>query len=181
MRVWRRAAGAAGLAALLGFAAGCSNPRAAAVAAKNDSNIKKVTNLYTAFQAQHGWAGPKSEAEFQEFIRQGLPAENLQMMKVDPNHLEAIFVSERDSRPFKIKYGVGGGPGASAPVVFEQEGQGGRRQVGFTFGQFEEVDDARYQQLWDGKGAAVRPASPQTAAQGNRPRGRPPGAPPAKP
>src|SRR5437762_519249 len=161
--------GAAAVAAVVALAAGCSNKVAQDVAAKNDANIKRVANLYTAHMAQRGWAGPKSEDEFKEFIRKDMPAENLQMMKVDPANVDAIFVSDRDGKPFKIRYGVGGGPGASIPVVFEQDGQGGRKMVGYTFGKFEEVDDAQAKQLWDGK------AAPTTAAQGGpgQPGGRP--------
>jgi hypothetical protein len=61
--------------------------------------------------------------------------------------------------------------------VFEQDGQGGLRQVGFTFGKFEEVDAARYRELFEGRPGSARPAGRPPAAPTNMPKGRPSGAP----
>jgi hypothetical protein len=52
----------------------------------------------------------------------------------------------------KIRYSVKGGMGVSAPVVFESEGVGGIRRVGYTAMRSEEADAARYEELWSGKG-----------------------------
>jgi hypothetical protein len=76
-----------------------------------------------------------------------MPSHRLEMMQVDPGKVDELFVSERDGQPFVIKYGQSGGIMSRLPVVFEKEGKGGKRQVAFTDGQVEEVDDATYQQL----------------------------------
>ena len=39
-----------------------------AVAAANDSNLKRLSNLYQSFASRYGWRGPKDEAEFREFM-----------------------------------------------------------------------------------------------------------------
>ncbi len=60
-------------------------------------------------------------------------------------------MSERDRLPFRIRFGVDTRVrGPALPVVFEQEGRDGRRQVGFTGGATEEVDAATYESLWTG-------------------------------
>ena len=48
------------------------------------------------------------------------------MMNIDANNLDGLFTSERDNKPFKIRYKVGGGRGSVDAVVFETGGQ--RRQ-----------------------------------------------------
>ena len=77
--------------------------------------------------------------------------------------IEGLFVSSRDNEEFKIRYGVAGGMGASAPVVFEATGVDGMRNVGFTGMRMEEADAERYDLLWSGKGdnaALEREAGP---------------------
>ena len=146
----------------------------------NKSNIQRVANLYTAFQTYKGGRGPATEAEFKEFIGQ-FDKEKLQMMGVNPGDLGGLFTSERDGKPFKVRYGVGGGRGAVAPVAFEQDGKDGKRQVAFTGNtKVEDVDATTYDQLWAGKSGTEPPAAPASAApaagKGGRPSGPPPGA-----
>ena len=129
---------------------GCADRVTAEVASKNDSNIKRLVNLYAGYQLTHGWQGPKDEQALMDFVKQGgLPAKNFHMMGIDPEKLGLIFISERDGHPFKVKYGVAGGIGSVTPVVFEQVGSGGKRQVAFTTPIVEEVDDSRYNELWE--------------------------------
>jgi hypothetical protein len=129
---------------------GCADRVTAETAAKNDSNIKRVVNLYWGYQFLNGWRGPKDEQALRDFVKEGkLPAKNFQMMGIDPAKLDSIFISERDGQPFKVKYGVGGGIGSVTPIVFEQVGVSGKRQVGFTTPIVETVDEARYNELWE--------------------------------
>ena len=164
---------------------GCSNSTANKVAAMNDTNIKRVCHLYAAYQSRHGWAGPKDEEGFRRFVTQDMEEEKLAMMGVDPSKFDAVMTSERDGKPFKVKYGIRGGPGAKVAIVFEEEGKGGARQVAFTNGIVEDVEDSRYGELWGPASPVARPAptvaqnSPSGGPPGiqNRPKGRPAGAP----
>ncbi len=160
---------------------GCSGDNTSTqVAAVNTSNIQRLANMYSAFQNYKGGRGPKDEAEFKAFIK-NFDAPKLSMMGIDPNNLNALFTSERDSKPFKVRYKVGGGRGAVAPVIFEQVGSEGQKQVGFTGNsKVESVDDTSYAQLWSGKS---RPSGePQGGPQGGRPNsGIPVGAPKGPP
>ena len=127
---------------------GCSESGPAnAVAAANDSNVKRLSNLYQSLASRNGWRGPKDETEFKEFIRT-FPAHRLELMGVDPSQVDALFVSDRDGQPFQVKYGIDSGLGAVIAVVFEQQGKDGMKLVGFTDGSVQSVDESRYQQLF---------------------------------
>lgn len=127
---------------------GCSGPNPSdLVAAMNDSNIRKVANLYMAYQIRHGMVGPKDEATFREFIQSEMPAEKLAMMNVDPSGVDALLVSETTSKPFEVIYGLRGSTMAVMAVVFDQPGENGKRRVGFTNGPVQEVDEQQYVQL----------------------------------
>jgi hypothetical protein len=179
MRLMRRWAAAVALAAGAAGLAGCTRDGTAnAVAAMNTSNAQRLGNLYAAHQNFKGGQGPKTEAAFKDYVR-GFDQTKLGMMGVDPNDVDGLFTSERDGRPFKVRYGVGGGRGSSDAVVFEQTGVGGKKQVAFTDGKVLEVDDAEYKALWAGKGEKTAPAAPPGSGvgKGGRPTGPPPGAP----
>ena len=127
------------------------------VGAMNDSNIKRVANLYMAYQFRKGMKGPADEATFKKFIQSEMPARKLELMRVDKNNVEGLFKSERDGEPFQVRYGLSGGPSTVFAVVFEKTGQGGKRLVAFTNGSVEEADPARYEQLLKDQGSS--PAS----------------------
>jgi hypothetical protein len=137
---------------LLFVMSGCSSDDngASQIAAVNNSNIQKLTNLYSAFQANRYGPGPKNEGEFKRFIKDEMGPYHLGLMQVDPNNIDAVFISERDHKPFKVRYGVNGGPGIVNPVVFEEEGTGGKKQVGINGAKVVEVDDAQYKEMWEG-------------------------------
>jgi hypothetical protein len=141
-------------------AVGCGgdDDGAGALAEANASNIQRLTNLYFTFQANNDFRGPKDEAEFKAFLT-GYNPEKLKRIGIDPATIAALFVSERDNQPFKIRYGVrGSAMGSTEPVVFEATGVDGKRQVGFLSFTQREVDPAEYDALWAGKG---QPAAPQ--------------------
>jgi hypothetical protein len=145
---------------------GCADRVTAEVGRLNDSNIKRVVNLYAGYQFLNGWQGPRDQQALVDFVKQGrLPAKNFRMMGIDPDKLDSIFISERDGKPFKVKYGVGGGIGVVTPIVFEQVGIGSKREVGFTTPIVEEVDDTRYNELWE-KGGLPLAKGPDRLRQG---------------
>ena len=171
---------------------GCSRDTTADDVAKlNKSNIQRLANFYSGMQ--NGYAStkgsnpPKDEAEFKEYVR-AYPADKLKMMGVDAGNIDELFKSERDGKPFKIRYKVGGGRGSVAPVIFEQDGKDGKKQVGFTGGNVEDVDQSTYDQYFSGKSGVVAPGNSSGpaaagASGGGRPSsgGPPPGAPTGPP
>lgn len=158
---------------------GCGDPVAQQVGELNKSNIQRVSNLYAAFHNMKGGRGPKDEAEFSQFIRDFDP-DKLKMMGVKDGDPAKLLVSERDGKPFRIRYNVGGGRGAVVAVAFEQDGKDGKKQVGFTGGKIEEVAEAEYLAYLTGKGGTAPAAAPNPGA---RPKtsGAPPGAPTGPP
>jgi hypothetical protein len=174
MRTIRYTAAVAAAGLVLGIA-GCGDQNAKQLADMNKSNIQRLGNLYAAFQNQKNNRGPKDEAEFKEFIKEYDP-NKLKTMGVDAGNVDAVFVSERDGQPFKIRYKVGGGRGSSDAVIFEQAGKDGKKQVGYTGGKIEDVDDATYAQLWAPKGKPKGgPAEQGGRGRGGRPEGAPVG------
>jgi hypothetical protein len=140
--------------------AGCSDGNASAIAAANSSNIKRVTNLYSAYQAAHSFQGPPDEAALKSFAKQQAPW-RLQLMQIDPNKIDDLFISERDHQPFDIRYNVTSGPGTINALVFEHQGGGGKRQVCLNGSAIEEVDDAQYREMWEGRlHPTAKPAAP---------------------
>lgn len=139
--------------AVLGVLIGCGGEvdPDAAIAKVNETNIQRLSNLYFAYQMKHDWRGPNEEAAFKDFIRHYAPRK-LERIGIDPDAIDAIFVSERDGQPFQIRYSVVGSPmGSSEPVVFEKAGVGGKRMVGFLNMEQREVDGREYNDLWEGK------------------------------
>jgi hypothetical protein len=154
------------------LAAGCSDGTASSIASYNNANIKRLTNLYSSYQAAHSFQGPTDEASLRSFVKDQAPW-RLQLMQVDADKLDELFISERDHKPFKVKYGVVSGPGAVNALVFEQQGTSGKRQVGLNGGTVEEADEAQYKEMWEGHWHAPRPGTapsnsldhPPTAAE----------------
>jgi len=140
------------LAIVLFALPGCSSDSVQSqVAAMNSSNIKRVANLFGAWQNSHGGQGPKDMESIKAFA-EGIPPDALQNMKIEPTKLDALFISERDGKPFKIKFGAARSlMGPHIAVVFEEKGIDDKKQVAWTNAQVREVDDAEYQQLWGEK------------------------------
>lgn len=138
---------------LLAAVAGCGGGTDgnATLAELNSTNIKRLANLYFTYQLSNDFRGPKDEADFKKFLSSVDP-EKLTRIGIDPNAIDALFVSQRDNQPFKVRYGVrGSAMGSSEPVIFEAEGVDGKREVGFLNMTQREVDAAEYDALWAGK------------------------------
>lgn len=149
-------------AAFVAGAVGCSDgDLRRQVAAMNDSRIKQLANLFRFYQATNGWVGPKDEATLRSFVATA-PRKNLEMMGVDPAAFDQLLVSERDGKPFRVRWGVTIGPLEEQAVVFEAEGREGRRFVAFTGAKAEEVEADRYDRLWNGE-AVTATVAPVTA------------------
>ncbi len=127
---------------------GSGDNSASMIADLNSNNAKRLGNLYSLYQINHNFQGPKDEAELKEFIKTISPA-RLKKGGMDINNIDELFISERDGKPFKIRWGMDTRVrGPSQPVVFEAEGVEGKRQVGFTNSAMQEVDSAEYERLW---------------------------------
>ncbi len=138
---------------ILAVLAGCSSRTDVneAIARVNSNNIQRLANLYFTYQMKNDWRGPTDEEEFKEFIRSYNPRK-LTRIGIDPNAVDELFINERDGQPFKIRYSVrGSAMGSSEPVIFETVGVSESRMVGFLNMVQREVEEAEYNDLWEGK------------------------------
>lgn len=141
------------LSAILWLSVGCGSGDVAGdmFAKANDINIKRLSSLYAVYSAQHGYTGPKDEAEFKAFIAKQ-DKKRLKMIGVDPENLDKLFVSERDNQPFRIRWELQVRPRqAPIPIVFEEDGEGGKKMVAFSSYVCREVDHQEYDKLWNGE------------------------------
>ncbi|MGI9456016.1 MAG: hypothetical protein ACR2NU_05605 [Aeoliella sp.] len=148
-----------GCCLLIGVIAGCGggNYPDAAIARVNETNIQRLANLYFTYQMKNEWRGPADQQAFSEFIRNYNP-KKLTRIGIDPSAIDELFVNERDGKPFKIRYSVAGSAmGSSEPVIFESVGLRGKRMVGFLNMEQREVDEAEYNDLWEGTNQLTQP------------------------
>jgi hypothetical protein len=152
---------------------GCGNSGAgdAAIRNANQTNIQRLTNLYSRFQLSRGGKGPANETEFRKYIGE-LDSQTLSNIGVEAANLDKLFKSERDNQAFSVRYAVAGNTrGSNDAIVFESEGKEGKRQVGFTSLAIREVDSSEYDQLKAGK-----PATSGNPSTSSNPGSLPPGA-----
>jgi hypothetical protein len=141
---------------LVALLAGCHRgvDKDAALAQANSTNIQRLANLYLAYQSDNEWRGPADEAKFKAYLHAFDP-KRLQRVGVDPQAIDALFTSERDGQPYKIRYGVrGSARGSAEPVIFESAGVNGKYEVALLNMTQREVDKAEYDALWNGKAKA---------------------------
>ena len=133
---------------------GCdSTPDPADMMAKaTDSNVKRVSKMYSIFMKNNGWKGPRNSEQLKAFIGKQ-NEDQLRMMGINPSNLDAIFIGEHDDQPLKIRWHLKSSMlGPAIPIVFEATpSKGEDYQVGFTGNTLRTVDSQAYQQLWDGK------------------------------
>ena len=137
-------------------ACGPSRPDATSmIAAVNNANGKRLSNLYAIYQSRHDGDGPKDRKAFESFIRTTLRPSELVGTGVDQESLDPLFVSERDKQTFFVRYGVSSSdpssPGVNLAVIFESEGVNGVVQVFMTGPKVEHVPVADVSDWKSGK------------------------------
>lgn len=120
----------------------------------NQTNIQKLSNSFVFYSAYNQNQSPKNKEELiswiesYEYIDRGL-----KLMNIERSTYKDLFVSPNDGLEFNIRWGVPiSAMGSKKPIVFEQEGVDGVRQVGFSDGTIVDVsDDDEYQTMFKGK------------------------------
>ena len=131
---------------LLLAASGCGT---AEVESPTAVRLRALAVFYLDYAVPKNGKGPADEREFKKHLR-SLPAFRLEMEKLDPGNLDAVFASERDGEPLVVLYGqtltqIGGD--SALPVAHEKTGKNGKRLVAFSSTKVELVDEARFRQL----------------------------------
>lgn len=139
---------------LLVFFVGCGggpNPEKM-FADRLDEKVKRLAFLYGTFQAGNKYVGPADEKEFRNYI-DGMSETRLNRLQIDKSEINELFKSERDGKPYRIRWAMVGGNGVPAkPILFETDGVEGKYIVGFTNGTSQEFSKTDYDKLWDGTG-----------------------------
>jgi hypothetical protein len=137
--------------ALFGLTAlnGCSDN------ALNSPTALKMKGLANAYLDHVVGANgsPPNEAAFKKHIK-GLRGSVQYDYKIDPNNIDAFFVSERDNEPFVVLYneGVGKISGSSKKVIaHEKTGKNGKKLVVFASTKVDVVSDSELEQLKSAK------------------------------
>jgi hypothetical protein len=119
------------------------------LASPTAARLKGLATVYLDYAVPKNGKGPANEQVLRKHMR-SLPDFVLRTNGVDPEALDALFVSERDGEPFVVLYGISisGMSGTKAPLLaHEKTGKGGKRLIVFANTKVELVDDARLQEL----------------------------------
>lgn len=133
---------------LIALCAGCGQRQSGPVA-QEQTNLGWLGSMYGMYIGQHKGETPKTIDDLRAFVEKTMTAEKLARLKVA--NVGELFISPRDGQPFtlvsyaKLPPPAGGQP---APVVlYETEGQNGRRAVAFLGGSTRTVDEQELQKL----------------------------------
>jgi hypothetical protein len=145
------------LACLLLHFCGCGGQRVKSkIASSNATSLQRLTNCYTYYQAKHAYNGPPNESALREFIADPINKKGFDRAGIDVSDVDALFISDRDGHPFRVKYGVKGSSfGFDGAVVFESVGVDGELMVGFGGARTELMSLEESDELFESK-AQVR-------------------------
>jgi hypothetical protein len=135
---------------LLALAGGCGSD-----SALSSPTAQRMSGLANAYLDHIVGANgpPANEAAFKKHML-GLRPSVQYDFKIDPNNIDASFVSERDKEPLVVMYGQAPGKisGDSKKVIaHEKTGKNGKRLVVFASTKVDLVDEAELQQLKSAK------------------------------
>ena len=101
------------------------------------------------YMENNDFVGPKNEKEFKDYLKNDATAIFLlKRVEVTPEIIDDLFVSDRDGKPFVIRYGVT--READHAVIFEDTGVEGTRLIALT-NPLEVQDEQEYQDYLTGK------------------------------
>jgi hypothetical protein len=130
-------------------------------------NGRRVAVMYARFmgapkgpvRGPNDFKGPADEAELRSFMA-SMPANSLAELGITDPQAAGLFVSERDGKPFRIRYGLTGPLSTTYVIVCEAEGVGGRVKAFKTDGGFMELPASEADAFLKGKyDAAYDPGS----------------------
>jgi hypothetical protein len=125
----------------LALICGCGGSGASAAAPDAKERITQLSRLYKAY-FERNKKGPADEKSLREFGQKLTPEERKGYLVGDD--IESLFVSPRDKQKYVIRYNQRLEPTGAKGVIWEAEGQGGRRFVALTNGYVEEYGEAMF-------------------------------------
>jgi len=123
---------------------GCVGGGAKAAAPDAKERITQLSRLYKAY-FERNKKGPPDEQALREFGQKLTPDERKGYLVGDD--IESLFVSPRDKQKYVIRFNQPMSPtGGTKGLIWEAEGQGGRRLVALSNGYVEEYGEAMFKE-----------------------------------
>jgi hypothetical protein len=95
------------------------------------TNLRGLAAYYSQYCARNGGQLPSNEKALKEYISADLTATGA---PTSTETIDAMFVSNRDGKPFVIRYGEDKSWQYPNLMAYEQEGRNGMRHVGYAMG-----------------------------------------------
>jgi hypothetical protein len=108
---------------------------------EHQTNLRGLAAYYGQYQAKNRGQLPPNEKAFKDFIAADLSTGGA---PTSADKIDAMFVSNRDGKPFVIRYGVDKSWQFPHLMAYEQEGRSGIRHVGYALGGVEAVSDEQF-------------------------------------
>jgi hypothetical protein len=129
--LWQRISASIVLAVVL---TGCEDARQQS----RGSNLNRLATAYSQYLAHHGGQLPVNEIDLKSFIRSQVSG------GIDDAQLATFLVSERDQKPYRIRYRTDKNWHATNIVAYEQQGLGGIRLAANSGGSVLEWSDEEF-------------------------------------
>jgi hypothetical protein len=110
---------------------------------EEQSNLRSLAVYYNQYQASHRGQLPANEEDFKNFITTSSGKTNV----------DSLFVSNRDGKPFVVKYRGDKSWAHPEIIAYEQEGRGGTRDVATLTGGYERLSEEKFQQQMTARAA----------------------------
>jgi hypothetical protein len=127
---------------LLCAIAGCAAQEGAMTRAEFP-RLPVLVSMHGMMEASTGRL-PANEKEFKRFI---VEKGTHLLERAGVASVDELFISERDGQPFVVIYGKYPPGMASKIVAYEQDGVVGKRQVGYSAGAVELIDEMYFREL----------------------------------
>jgi hypothetical protein len=118
------------------------------LATPSAARLKGLATCYVDYAVAKGGVGPADEKTLKKHMR-SMQGFQLEMSGLDPENIEAAFVSDRDQEPFVIFYGQTVSFGLPNPrlLAHEKTGKNGKRLAALVDGNVELIDEGRFKEL----------------------------------
>ncbi|HEY3393227.1 MAG TPA: hypothetical protein VGK58_10990 [Lacipirellulaceae bacterium] len=111
------------------FATGCAESEQE----EAQSNLRSLAAYYNQYRAQHRGQAPADEQNFKDFIA-----------KSGSTNVESLFISNRDGKPYVVKYRGDKSWMHRQLIAFEQEGRDGSKEVATVVGGYEKLSEEEF-------------------------------------
>jgi hypothetical protein len=111
---------------------------------EHQTNLRGLAAFHGQYQAKNRGQMPPNEKAFKEFIAADLSAAGA---PASADKIDAMFVSNRDGKPFVIRYAGDKSWQFPRLIAYEQEGLNGTRHVGYALGGVEAVSEEQFTKM----------------------------------